>query len=140
MASEFTARSIVKRRRVLWIGYWLAIFVATHTPVQPGVAPPIPHADKVVHFVMYALLVLLGARWQRISKGGISLRTAVIWSGIYLVYAGADEWLQQFVSRTPSIIDWLADATGVCVAFAIVHYWSPRPTISDASQPTNQPL
>ena len=36
-----------------------------------------------------------------------------VWAAVYIAYAVLDEWLQQFVGRTTSFVDWLADVAGV---------------------------
>lgn len=103
---------------VLWIGHWTILCILTHAPVQIS-APVVRRGeDKLVHFVLYFFLTLLGGlRIQRLRQSRM-LSRLISWGFFYLAFAVADEWTQQFVRRTPSIYDWLADATGVAVATA----------------------
>ncbi|MHC4697691.1 MAG: VanZ family protein [Planctomycetota bacterium] len=104
----------------LWIGYWAALFVVTHRPLGAGVDLLVPGADKVIHSALYFVLALLGG-WHMRSKGRRPSWTHLIaWAGVYAAYAGFDEWLQQFVERTPSLWDWIADVAGVAAATVIL--------------------
>ena len=130
-------KSFLKRRlRCLssgrvWVGYWIALFVATHVPDTGTGTMGVDHADKVVHVAMYYLLVWLGGRYLYPGLGrGLpcpnAARTLWVWAAVYCAYGGADEWLQQFVSRTPSLGDWVADSAGI-IGATLWLTWS-RPT------------
>ncbi len=103
---------------MLWFGHWTILCILTHAPVQIS-APVVRRGeDKLVHFLLYFFLTLLGGlRIQRLRQSHMP-RRLISWGCFYLAFAIADEWTQQFVRRTPSIYDWLADATGVAVATA----------------------
>ena len=112
--------AIVGIRRWMWLGYWLGMFVLTHIPVP---LPPVPvpaGSDKVVHFGMFAVLVWLGTRYQLAVTPIPKLRRWVAWGLIYATYAGADEWLQRYANRTPSLFDWLADVAGIATATVLL--------------------
>ena len=112
-------------RLALWIGYWVALFVVTHRPLGAGTGLLPPGADKVIHFALYFVLVILGG-WNLRSAGRrSSLGTLIAWAGVYAAYAGIDEWLQQFVERTPSFWDWAADVAGVATG-TVVLAWKGR--------------
>lgn len=101
---------------VLWIGHWTLLCILTHAPVQ--ISAPIVRRgeDKLVHFLLYFFLTLFGGlRIQRLQQDQMR-RRLLLWSLFYLAFAVADEWTQQFVGRTPSVNDWLADAIGVAMA------------------------
>lgn len=102
---------------VVWVGFWLTIFALTHTPVPRGIKV-VRFTDKIFHFVVFAALTWLGARWRRLSKGAVGRIELLVWAGIYLIYAALDEWLQTFVRRGASLYDWIADAAGVLVMTA----------------------
>jgi len=107
-------------RRYLWPAWWVLMFVATHLPKIPAPPVGIRNADKVVHFLLYFVLAMLGGR-ALIGAGRIKgFGTLLTWAGVCLIYAAMDEWLQQFVNRTPSVHDWLADAAGVMAATLIL--------------------
>ena len=109
-----TANAVV--RRWVWIGYWMGMFALTHVPA-PMHTPPVPAgSDTAVHFALFGGLAWLGIRWRLAVD--LKPRTAVwiAWAGVYMIYAGLDEWLQRFVDRMPSLYDWLADVAGVATA------------------------
>jgi VanZ family protein len=103
-----------------WIGYWLLLATATHVPVPDLGEVPFDWFDKAVHVTLYGGLTLLSA-WacaRRRAGPDASLRddlprTLWRWAAFYVIFAALDEWTQQFVNRTPSWFDWLADAIGV---------------------------
>jgi VanZ family protein len=94
-----------------WIGYWAALFIATHLPRLPRVAAPLGW-DKAVHFLGYAGLAVLtctvllrGGRWSRGAA-------AAILAGLML-YGVLDELLQiPIPHRTADLFDWLCDSAG----------------------------
>lgn len=108
-------RRRARRRLLQWLSYWVLIFVATHIPTVPGLAAP-RFTDKVVHFGLYAVLTILGGRWYSAPGRTPSLRGLIGWATIYVAYAAFDEWLQGYTLRSPSLVDFLADAAGVTIA------------------------
>ena len=115
----------------LWIGYWIALFAITHRPLPGGVGLSIPGADKGIHLVLYFILALLGGRYLRASTGALSPPRLIRWACVYIAYGAFDEWLQQFVHRTPSWGDWFADVIGVVLA-TLVLWRRGRPARSQA--------
>jgi len=114
---------------VLWLGYWAGLFALTHLPKLGRAPSPIPHSDKLVHFGLFFGLTILG-HLACTRRSAPSARKTLGWSAVYLVYGALDEWLQQFVGRTPDIADWLADGAGVIAATLLV-LW--RQSTKDAS-------
>lgn len=107
-------------RLFLWLGYWAFLFVIMHTPAVGTGLPRLHHADKVGHFLFYALLTTLGARRSSIPNTRAGTVTLLTWALVYVAYGALDEYLQQFVGRDTDFYDWLADLAGVTVASALI--------------------
>lgn len=87
-----------------------ALLLAPPTLVGGDDAVSLPHADKLVHFAMFALLAWLAPR-SRLAWGALA------------AYAIATEAAQALVpGRSPDAWDLLADALGILVGAAL-----PRP-------------
>ncbi len=99
----------------VWLSYWLGLFIIMHVPASGLGKIGFRYSDYVFHFVSYFFLVLLGGRYL-FAKQRASTATLLRYAALYCVYAAFDEWLQQFVRRTMSLGDWLADASGVLIA------------------------
>jgi len=97
----------------VWIGYWACLFVVMHRPLPGAAKLPIPGVDKVAHFVLYAVLVLLGGWHARRVGRRLTVSRLLAWSAMYAAYGAVDEWLQPLVGRTASVGDWAADAAGI---------------------------
>jgi VanZ family protein len=96
------------------LAYWAFAVVVAHLPVTGLNQPQIKNADKMVHVGLYFGLTCLGAvAVARRADGTYSASRIWGWALLYVAYAALDEWLQQFVSRTPSLWDWVADSIGV---------------------------
>jgi VanZ family protein len=109
-------RSIVWR--VLLAGYWLTLLVATHLPTQVAGLPR-NQADKLIHFVAYAVLAwLLATAWQA-SVGRLNARHLKFAWLVVVLYGAIDEITQPLVGRTLSVADWLADAAGAAVGLIV---------------------
>jgi VanZ family protein len=108
--------------RAAWpaLAWGALIFVASHQSQPIPVGPPFPHADKVAHLGIYAVLAGLAARaLLGLGQGG---RRAV-WLAIVLcsLYGALDEWHQSFVpGRDPDPLDWAADTAGAGLGAALV--------------------
>lgn len=108
--------------------YWIALFLATHLPVE-AVLAELPPSDKQLHFWSFALLgcglpVLADPQSRfRWSRGALLF-------GILAVYAAVDELLQIPVGRSAEFLDWLADvaggALGLCAAILAGQWWHRR--------------
>ncbi len=109
-------RSKMLRSLWLWVGYWVALFAATHVPIPARGVIPVRHGDKIIHFALYFLLTRLGGRYLHATGRRVSVVLLITWGVIYAAYAGLDEWLQQFVGRTMNLSDWLFDAAGIAAA------------------------
>jgi len=88
---------------------------------QPGTdLQLIAHADKVIHYVIYALLMLsclYGAQFPGPPKNWV-------WAMICALYAVSDEWHQSFVpGRDATLGDVIADISGVVSVVLISMFW-----------------
>lgn len=108
------------RRYVGWstLAYWAALFVSTHLP-KARIPSGIPGGDKTVHLAAYAGLGFLTALWVALGRR-MTLRTLFAVLAVLAVYGAVDEWLQQFVNRTPDLGDWLADCAGAAAGVVVV--------------------
>jgi VanZ family protein len=116
-------------------GYWLALFIATHLPLDTPLLPvEIDNVDKVYHFTAYAILAgLLATTWQLSS--GILTGRHLRWAWVVLaIYGAADEITQIAVHRDCSTWDWCADVTGAAVGLVAFFWLSKRfvTSVSDA--------
>jgi len=99
----------------LWLSFWVVLFALTHTKAISGGRFEFEYSDIVAHVLLYSVLTWLGARYLAI-RAALTIQALAVWAGIYAVYGAFDEWSQQFVSRIPSFLDWLADCTGIALA------------------------
>ena len=104
-----------------WIGYWLALFAATHIPLPPPgkiIEPHLPW-DKVVHFGGYLVLTLLALLFLSRSRRLRSTHYAGVFL-LFAVYGMVDEVTQSFVPRrTCDFWDWVADISGAGLAIVL---------------------
>jgi VanZ family protein len=115
--------SIVSNRwpaLAVWIGFWVFAFAATHVPV-PKDAPRGPEGlDKLIHFGLYGLLTLLGARCVESYHETPNRDWVWPWALLYALYALFDEWSQAWVGRDTSLGDFIADLLGIAFASFIL--------------------
>lgn len=77
--------------------------------------PAYPGEDKVVHFLLYAILGLWILRAALARGRGHARSVAFVLAALYGLF---DEFHQSFVpQRTPSGLDWVADILGAAVVF-----------------------
>jgi len=95
------------------IGFYSVLIVwASLRPAGTGGA--IPHADKVLHLLVYAVLAFgMALAWPKLSK------TKVFWTCV--VFGGVMELAQGFigVGRTVSLFDGLANSLGAALGVYI---------------------
>ena len=110
-----------------FIRYWLpviiyavAIYIVSSIPEPLEGVPLFPHADKVLHFIEYAILAFLVIKALcslESDKKVIFLRIATV--AIVVFYGFTDELHQYFVpQRDMSIFDLLTDGLGALVGQA----------------------
>ncbi|MFH1645720.1 MAG: VanZ family protein [Candidatus Omnitrophota bacterium] len=104
--------------------YWLPLilyaFLIFYLSSRSGDTLPridIPHFDKIVHFIEYAIFGFLLLRALRIDKTKVfnmDLRLFVII--ISVIFGISDEFHQVFVpNRTPDLLDFISDSIGAFV-------------------------
>ena len=97
--------------------YWLAILLGTHLP-SGVVALPVA-SDKLQHVAAFLGLGFLLA-WAGVLRRRPSL---ALYGGLFvlaLAYGAVDELTQTLVpGRTADLRDWLADAAGAALGFAL---------------------
>ena len=101
-------------RRWLPPALWAALILVLTSIPTPSGPGGIPHLDKITHVLMYAgqgWLVTRALRTRRFAALAVAL------VGIAL-FALLDEWHQQFVSRDPEVMDWIADMIGASLGIA----------------------
>ena len=112
---------------------WAALlFFLSALPDLPGPSC-IPFGDKLGHFVLYGVFGVLLAwgrsRWPR-RVGHLLLL------GIGAAYGISDEWHQMYVpGRTPDVVDWLADVTGLVTGYAIAATFLNRSNAHESEEP-----
>lgn len=106
----------------------------------PNLSPPVrtTHADKAAHFAEYFVLgwLLFRAltRTAPLASPGVRVLLVV---GIGAVLAGLDELYQGMVGgREQSVVDWLADLTGLLAAALAAAWWKARRGLASAGNPT----
>lgn len=90
---------------------------------EPGFWMP-PHADKIIHALLYALLAGVLYPALRLSGAG---RTRAAWVAMILasLYGATDEWHQASVmGRSADVWDWVADTVGANVTWLMARYES----------------
>jgi hypothetical protein len=104
---------------VLLLGYWIALFVGTHSPSLPvGVGRG---WDKLAHFAGYAGLAFLLA-WTLAARGRRSFAAGLSVLAVAAAYGVLDELLQAPVpGRSPDLWDWTADVGGAAAGLAAFH-------------------
>ena len=97
---------------------WAAVLFLLSSWPNPAGPSWLQVSDKVVHFVLFAVLggaLGLGRQWS----GGTVPHWLVI--GVGLLYGAMDEWHQAVVpNRVPSLGDWYADVAGVLFGYVVI--------------------
>jgi len=93
--------------------YCLLIFNQSSNPVPSGI-PSVPHIDKLLHAVGYAVLGILFFRAFRKSLETLDVHTIILLSVLSsTLYGLSDELHQYYIPyRTADINDFLADMIG----------------------------
>lgn len=99
--------------------YWLFLAFMTHLP-RPEIPGRIPQSDKVLHLVAFGLLALLF--WHGTRRRGQPPGPRFVWvaAAVLGAYACIDEYTQQFVGRSTSLIDLAANLSGIAIVLAVL--------------------
>ena len=104
---------------------WIFFFVLTHWPKEEMPDTPfIPHIDKVIHVLLFAMLGFLFS--HRISSNGTCIKRLGIVIAVFAAYGAFDEMTQPYVGRTTEILDWTADVIGALMGFLLHHHWAKK--------------
>ncbi len=118
----------VALRRWLFLGYWLLMFIGTHVPRIEKIGSQFlfPHADKLAHFCMFVVWIVLSWWLLRVirSRPGFKALAGLFVCGA--CYAAFDELTQSLVGRETSLADFAADLAGMLVAIPLLLKWRPR--------------
>lgn len=86
---------------------------------EPGAWWIPPHADKVVHALLFAVLAWAIALALRCSRFSWKSAAFIAWISAS-AYGATDEWHQRSVpGRSPDVLDWVADTVGAASVFAL---------------------
>ena len=100
--------------RILTIVVTVSILVLSLVPSPPEIPGGFHFADKIAHFIAYAVLSFL--LFTSLFEGK-KLSTVLLVAALCLAYGGLIEILQIFTHRQPEILDLTADLFGaVCGA------------------------
>ena len=105
-------------RTIIWAGFMLAAFTATHLP--PSSAPSVPWiSDKILHFTGFFVIGIV--TWWRFqpARPEQTLRFTAAMLAFLMLYALIDEWTQPLIGRSAEWSDWTADAAGACLGIGI---------------------
>jgi VanZ family protein len=102
--------------RILTIVVTVSILVLSLLPNPPEIPGGFHFADKVAHFIAYAVLSFL--LYTSLFEGK-RITTVAIVAAICLIYGGMIEVLQTFTHRQPEILDLTADLLGAISGAAI---------------------
>lgn len=111
-------KRLARRARTLAVVYFVAIFTATHVPLDISLSSSpmgwMDHADKLVHLGLYAVLTLVVlAGWELTIREALQAKHYfAVWL-VGTVYGMVDEATQIPVGRTGDMHDWLADVVGI---------------------------
>lgn len=103
--------------------FWLIATLSVALALLPGAGgpAPFPHADKVQHFVAFALLA--GLAWF----GFPATSGRVIFERLALLGAGIEVFQSlPFIARSVDVLDWAADVCGAGLAILIFARVAPR--------------
>ena len=96
---------------------WAAVLFFLSSLQPSHDLPWLPVNDKVAHLCLYGVLGFTLAR-ARVLGGTAWPHAAFMLAGV--LYGVTDEVHQAFVpGRTPSVLDWLADTSGVMLGYTI---------------------
>ncbi len=105
------------------VGYMVLILCISAIPANSIPSLGFQHADKVAHFLEYAILGILAVQSFKPKKRYQLFY--IIFSGF--VFGVFDEWWQSFISdRYTSLFDLLADSIGMLVGSSVFYKLSTK--------------
>jgi VanZ family protein len=101
--------------------YWISLFCLTHFP-KLEIGLPIRAPDKLAHIGAFGLLAFLFWRFVETLRHPLSSRFVFIAAAWLIVFAGFDEYTQQFFGRSTDLVDWLCDVAGIAAVLAVLEW------------------
>ena len=123
-----SAPRLVVPVRLVLVGYWVSMCVATHIPNPPDVVPA-QVSDTWLHLTAYLGLAVLLVQGVAVGRR-VNRRDAIRLWGLAAVYGALDEVTQLIpvLHRTAEWKDWAADvagaAVGVLVGMLVARAWA----------------
>ncbi len=120
MTFRFRAHRRATMLQIVWIGFWLLLFLATHKPMHGAPKWAFSGMDKLAHGTLYCVLTVLGGRYLKATGRSLTPALLLVWVAIYAAFGAFDEWTQQFVGRETSFADWMADLVGIVAGTVVL--------------------
>lgn len=116
-------RPRLRARELHWRAlFWIGVAIGTVVALWPQPDPTetwLPGIDKVEHALSFALLTTVGLR--------AGFRSALVLAAGLVALGGAIELAQGLTAtRTADWFDWLADAAGIALGWALSRLAAPR--------------
>lgn len=112
-------------KSILWALLTLALGIIPGSSLRKVGSIPIPHFDKVVHFILFCILTLflLYETANRNGNKALSLKTKTTIAASAIGYGALLEIIQHLLvaGRTGNILDILANSLGVFSALLVFH-------------------
>jgi hypothetical protein len=123
---------MLRRHRYALVGlflYWPGIFIATHVPINRMVRQA-GLSDKALHFCGYLVLAffIFAAVSPYKKLNWLNIKPWIVLL-VVTIYAAVDEYLQQFVNRSPDFLDFVANMSGALTAMIILTFLSFWPAL-----------
>ena len=112
---------------ISWVLLVTVLSLFDFDPNDEGI--PIPHLDKLVHFVFYLLFVILGGlMWQSGKPMNSTLKKTILWVVIAVLYGLLMEALQDLlpIDRSAEIFDVLANTLGAVMGGLLIKTYFSR--------------
>lgn len=104
--------------RRLLPSYWVFLFISTHLPKAKLPGPR--GTDKVAHVLVFGLLAFCYWKFAETFGRPASSQLVVHAAIVLAVYAAFDEYLQQFVGRSTSWLDWIAGIVSIGIVLTVL--------------------
>ena len=117
---------------LLLVGYVALVFFMSTRPGLHAPGPGFHMADKVAHFVEYAVMGTLIAAAFGHAVGSSRLGAFMFLLAVGATLGAIDETLQSHTpEREMSVFDWMADVAGVAVSVGLMMRWRLNRPASD---------
>ncbi len=119
-------------RRIL-PAYWIFLLFGTHLPnLRLTIGPDAKGWS--VHVGGFGLLAFLFWRFVETFRRPLSGRFVWIAGAGLVVYAGLDEYLQQFTQRSTNIADWLCNVVAIVAVLGVLEWQRRRRSLRHMAQ------